>query len=45
MKNKPLFVNISRSGVVNENDLIEAFKLGVLNGTALDILTDELPCL
>jgi D-3-phosphoglycerate dehydrogenase len=44
MEKRPLFVNTSRGGVVDENDLIEAIETGVLSGAALDVLADEPPC-
>ncbi len=42
-KKKPLFVNTSRGGVVNEEDLIEALNNGQISGAALDVLENEPP--
>jgi D-3-phosphoglycerate dehydrogenase len=43
MKKKPLFVNTSRGGVVNQEDLARALKEGLLTGAALDVLASEPP--
>ncbi|MEL7625170.1 MAG: C-terminal binding protein, partial [Clostridiales bacterium] len=43
MKQKPLFVNTSRGGVIAEQDLVEALKTGQIRGAALDVLRDEPP--
>ncbi|MBF4693943.1 C-terminal binding protein [Fusibacter ferrireducens] len=44
MKKNPIFINTSRGKVVNETDLIEALKKGILRAAALDVLADEPPC-
>jgi len=43
MKKKPLFVNTSRGGVVNEEDLVEALNKNYISGAALDVLQNEPP--
>lgn len=43
MKKNPIFINTSRGKVVNEVDLIEALKKGILCAAALDVLVDEPP--
>lgn len=43
MEKKPLFVNTSRGGVVNEDDLIEALHKGYVSAAALDVLQEEPP--
>ena len=44
MKKNPIFINTSRGKVVNEPDLIEALKKGIIRAAALDVLVDEPPC-
>ncbi len=41
MKNGSFFINTSRGGVVNENDLAHALKSGKLAGAAIDVLLEE----
>lgn len=43
MAKKPYFINTSRGKVVNEEDLIEALKNGIIKGAALDVLRNEPP--
>jgi phosphoglycerate dehydrogenase-like enzyme len=37
------FLNLSRGGVVNEAELVEAIDRGLLEGVALDVLDEEPP--
>lgn len=41
MKPTALFVNTARGGVVNEPDLIEALKKGMIAGAGLDVVSEE----
>lgn len=41
MKEKSVLVNISRGGVIEENDLTEATQLGKFLGVALDVFEEE----
>lgn len=41
MKKNPIIINSSRGSVVNENDLIEAYKNNLISGFALDVFTNE----
>lgn len=41
MRDGALFINTSRGGVVNENDLANALKSGKLSGAAVDVLNEE----
>lgn len=43
MKRKPIFVNTSRGGLVNEKDLCGALKSGQVRYAALDVLSAEPP--
>lgn len=43
MKKRPLFVNTSRGRVVNESDLTDALREGLIRGAALDVLRNEPP--
>jgi D-3-phosphoglycerate dehydrogenase len=43
MKKKPFFINTSRGKVVNQEDLSQALKNGLLSGAALDVLAVEPP--
>lgn len=43
MAQKPLLINCSRGGLVNEADLITALDEGLIAGAALDVLTTEPP--
>ena len=41
MKQKPIIVNTSRGSVVNENDLIDAYKKNLISGFALDVFEND----
>lgn len=41
MKNSSLLVNVSRGGVIVENDLIKALKMNEIAGAALDVFEEE----
>ena len=41
MKKKPIIINTSRGSVVNENDLIDAYKNNLISGFALDVFKNE----
>jgi phosphoglycerate dehydrogenase-like enzyme len=41
MKRDALFVNIGRGGSVNEDDLVEALKSGLIKGALLDVTAEE----
>ena len=41
MKQKPIIINTSRGSVVNENDLIDAYKKNLISGFALDVFENE----
>jgi len=41
MKNKPIIINTSRGGIINENDLIEAYNKNIISGFALDVFENE----
>ena len=43
MTQKPFIINVSRGGLVNEADLIDALDEGLIAGAALDVLTAEPP--
>ena len=43
MQRRPLLINTSRGGVVNEGDLATALRAGLLAGAAFDVLTSEPP--
>jgi D-3-phosphoglycerate dehydrogenase len=43
MKPTAWLINTSRGEIVEERDLIEALRLGQIQGVALDVLTDEPP--
>lgn len=43
MKNSSYLLNVSRGGIVNENDLYEALKNDVIAGAALDAFVNEPP--
>ena len=41
MKKTAFIINTSRGGVINEQDLIEALKEGVIAGAGLDVFENE----
>ena len=41
MKKQPIIINSSRGGVINENDLIDAYKNKYISGFALDVFENE----
>ena len=41
MKKKPIIINTSRGGIINENDLIEAYNKNNISGFALDVFEKE----
>ena len=43
MKPRALLVNVSRGGIVNEEDLEEALRTGAIAGAAMDVLKKEPP--
>jgi glycerate dehydrogenase len=43
MKPRAILINTARGGLVDENDLVEALKNGVIGGAGFDVLTKEPP--
>ena len=43
MKPSALIINTSRGGIINENDLAQALKSGVIAAAGLDVLEQEPP--
>jgi D-3-phosphoglycerate dehydrogenase len=41
MKSSAFLINTARGGLVNENDLLEACKNGVIAGAGLDVIANE----
>tara|TARA_B100000700_G_scaffold102322_1_gene115400 strand:+ start:2261 stop:3184 length:924 start_codon:yes stop_codon:yes gene_type:complete len=41
MKKKPLIINSSRGSILNENDLIKAYKKNLISGFAIDVFKKE----
>ena len=41
MKKQPIIINSSRGGVINENDLIDAYRNKFISGFALDVFENE----
>ena len=41
MKQKPIIINTSRGSIVNENELIDAYKNNLISGFALDVFENE----
>ncbi|HPE16868.1 MAG TPA: C-terminal binding protein [Oscillospiraceae bacterium] len=43
MKRRPIFINVARGGMVNEDDLADALEGGIVRGAGLDVLSSESP--
>lgn len=43
MKSSAFLINCSRGGIINETDLVEALKDGIIRGAALDAFKEEPP--
>ena len=41
MKKKVVLINCARGGVINENDIAEAIKSGMVSGAAFDVFVNE----
>ena len=41
LKRKPIIINSSRGGIINETDLLEAYKNNLISGFALDVFENE----
>lgn len=41
MKPSAVFINVARGGLVQEDDLVQALKAGVISGAALDVVAEE----
>jgi D-3-phosphoglycerate dehydrogenase len=41
MKSDALLINTSRGGIINESDLAEALRMGVIGGAAIDVFDHE----
>jgi phosphoglycerate dehydrogenase-like enzyme len=41
MKKQPIIINSSRGGVINEDDLIDAYRNKYISGFALDVFENE----
>ncbi len=41
MKKQPIIINSSRGGIINENDLIDAYRNKYISGFALDVFENE----
>ena len=41
MNNKPIIINSSRGGIINETDILEAYKNNYISGFALDVYENE----
>lgn len=41
MKDSAVLINLARGSIVNEKELIEALKNGVISGAALDVYSTE----
>ena len=45
MKRSALLINTARGGIVNESALMNALQTGEIGGAAVDVLTEEPPCM
>ena len=43
MAKKPIFLNVARGGMVNEDDMLDALERGQISGAGLDVLYSESP--
>ena len=43
MKDTAILINTARGGLVNEKDLVQALKEGLIGGAGFDVLTNEPP--
>lgn len=41
MKKSAILINVSRGGIINETDLIDALKKGIIHGAGLDVFEQE----
>ncbi len=41
MKKTPIIINSSRGSIINENDLLKAYKENLISGFALDVYNSE----
>ena len=41
MNNKPIIINSSRGGIINETDILDAYKNNYISGFALDVYENE----
>ena len=41
MKKKPIIINSSRGGIINERDLLYAYTNNIISGFALDVFENE----
>ena len=41
MEKKPIIINSSRGGIINERDLLDAYSNNMISGFALDVFESE----